>query len=486
MTYSTENTRDESILTDANLLSRLDRAPVTRKLRVAISVLILVWLLESFDIGLISILILVLEPEWNLTSGQIGVLGACGTIGILIGLLIAGRIADIYGRKKTLIVGTFVLSVFTLLCGFATNYTQLVIFRTISGLGAGAIFPIPYLMISELVNKNSRGRIMGYAQWVLNAGYMLPALAGLWAVAVFTPDWSWRMVCFIGGILSMVMIPALYIWAPESPRYLLRRARVLGDQNARAAANALVEEIEKEANIEHDRAYVDADVLQTIQNPKSQSAGSLAQLLKKPYLKRSVVSYCALTASFIVWYTFLTYAPKIFNLLGATDSNALLYTGVMMFISAFGIFYQGMLADKIGRKPTFGLYMAMAALGLVLLPFENQIGMTLVVIGALLTSWFGLGSFAVSKMYMAEQYPTRLRGAGVSAGEMISRGLTGGVFVSILPALFSNFGVAAVLIGAAVAMILLTLPMLFAGVETHGHSLEFLSIEENDPVRESA
>jgi len=375
-----------------------------------------------------------------------------------------------------------VLSIFTLLCGIATSYNQLVIFRIISGLGAGAIFPIPYLMISELVNKNSRGRVMGYAQWVLNAGYMLPALAGLWTVATFTPDWSWRIVCFIGGILPLAMIPALYIWAPESPRFQLRRARVAGDQAARAAASRLVEEIEIEANIEHDPEYIDADILQTIQSKGSQSAGGLSQLLRRPYLARSAISYCALTASFIVWYTFLTYAPKIFNLLGATESNALLYTGVMMFISAFGIFYQGMLADKIGRKPTFGLYMAMASLGLVLLPFENQIGITLVVIGAILTSWFGLGSFAVSKMYMAEQYPTRLRGAGVSAGEMISRGLTGGVFVSILPALFSSFGVAAVLIGAAVVMILLTLPMLFAGVETHGHSLESLSKEEGQPA----
>src|SRR5690625_3632909 len=221
-----QNLGQQSVRADANLLSRLDRAPVTPKLRIAITVLISVWLLESFDIGIISALILILEPEWNLTSGQIGILGACGTIGILVGLLIAGRLADRYGRKRTLLVGTFVLAIFTLMCGFADSFNELVVYRTIAGLGGGAIFPVPYLMISELVNKNSRGRIMGYAQWVLNAGYTLPALSGVWAVATRSEEWSWRAIRFIGGGLSLIMIPAIYKWAPESPRYLFRRARV--------------------------------------------------------------------------------------------------------------------------------------------------------------------------------------------------------------------------------------------------------------------
>ena len=92
-----------NVVVDANLLTRLDRAPVTKTLRVGISVVVLVWLLESFDIGLVSVLILVLGPHWDLSSGQIGLLGASGTIGLLIGMLPAGRLADLYGRKKVLL-----------------------------------------------------------------------------------------------------------------------------------------------------------------------------------------------------------------------------------------------------------------------------------------------------------------------------------------------------------------------------------------------
>src|SRR5262245_58732804 len=122
---------------DANLLSRLDRAPVTRKLRVGISVVVLVWLLESFDIGLVSVLILVLGPEWDLSSGQIGLLGASGTIGLLAGMLPAGRMADLFGRKRVLIVGTAIFAAFTFLSAFATGFVSLVVLRMLAGLGEG-------------------------------------------------------------------------------------------------------------------------------------------------------------------------------------------------------------------------------------------------------------------------------------------------------------------------------------------------------------
>lgn len=461
---------------DANLLTRLDRAPVTRTLRIGISVVVLVWLLESFDIGLVSVLILVLGPHWDLSSGQIGLLGASGTIGLLTGMLPAGRLADLYGRKKVLLVGTTVFAVFTLASAFSTSFAMLIVLRIVAGLGEGAIFPVPYLMISELVNKEARGRIMGYAQWVLNGGYTLPALVGLWAVSTFDTEWSWRVPCIVGG-LPLLLVPVLAKWVPESPRYLLRKAERQGSTKARDDVHGLVCRIEDEAGIAHDDTIVDREILAVLDETSVRESMRMRRLLKPPYLRRSLIAYAALTASFIVWYTLLTYAPTIFGMLGATKSNSLLYTGVMMFVSAFGVFYQGKFADTRGRKPVFALYILVAAVGLILLTLEPVVGIVVVVVGALATAWFGLGSFSIPKMYMAEQYPTRLRGLGTSVGEMISRGLTGGILVAFLPGLFSAFGVTGVLSAAAVAMVLLMVPMYFLGQETSGRNMEDLGTD---------
>jgi MFS transporter, putative metabolite:H+ symporter len=464
-------THDTAIL-DANLLSRLDRAPMTRTLVVGISVVILVWLVESFDIGLVSTVILVLKPQWGLSSAEVGMLGASATIGLVIGIFPAGRLADLFGRKTVLIGGTAIFSIFTIASAFAGNITQMVILRIIAGLGEGAIFPIPYMMISELVNKRTRGKVMGYAQWVLNGGYTLPALVGLWSVHTFSPDWSWRVPLIIGGI-PLLLLPALAKWVPESPRYLLKRAAARDSQQDRDTVRQLVERIESEAGLPHDKSLVDEDILRVLRTTSGTKVG-MRRLLERPYLSRSVIAYSALTASFVLWYTMLTYAPSIWSTLGAGKSQALLYTAVMMLVSAFGVYYQGRWADSYGRKPVFAVYIVLAAIGMIFLPLEGNVGIGVVLVAALLASWFGLGSFAVSKMFMAEQYPTRLRGFGTATGEMISRGLTGGVLVYFLPTLFAAFSVPTVMVAAAILMLLLTTPMVLFGRETNGRNMEEL------------
>jgi putative MFS transporter len=462
---------------DANLLSRLDAAPVTRTLKVGLAVVILVWLVESFDIGLVSLIILVLKPLWHLSATQVGLLGASSTIGLVVAMFPAGRMADLFGRKKILIGGTAVFALFTLLSAFSTSFNQVVLFRIFAGLGEGAIFPIPYLMISEMVNKRSRGHVMGYAQWILNAGYTLPALVGLWAVSSFSTDWSWRVACIIGGVLPFLLLPALAAWVPESPRFLLRQAERGASVKSRQTVRDLVEQIEDEAGILHDEALIDPEILRAFGAWNNTETVRMRRLVRRPYLRRSVIAYCALTASFVMWYSLLTYAPTIFKMLGATKSNSLVFTAGMMFVSAFGVWFQGRLADKKGRKPIFVIYMVLASIGLVLLTLQTVVGTVVVVAGALLAAWFGLGSFAVPKMYMAEQYPTRLRGLGVSTGEMISRGLTGGILIFFLPGLLADYGVTVVFAAAAVAMLALTLPMLLFGTETRGRNMEDLGTD---------
>jgi len=435
---------------------------------------VLVWLVESFDIGLVSTIILVLKPFWHLSVTQVGLLGASATIGLVLGMLPAGRMVDVFGRKKVLIAGTAVFAIFTLLSAASTNFTELILLRIVAGLGEGAIFPVPYLLISELVNKRSRGHVMGYAQWILNAGYTLPAVVGLWAVNSFSINMSWRVPCIIGGVASFLFLPALFAWVPESPRFLLRQTERRDSVKARQTVRNLVERIEDEANVPHDETLIDPEVLLVLRASDSAKTVRMRRLLKRPYLRRSAIAYCALTASFVVWYSLLTYAPTIFHTLGATKSNSLLFTAGMMFVSAFGVWFQGRLADRYGRKPIFAIYIALGSIGLVLLTFQTLVGTVVLVIGAALAAWFGLGSFAVSKMFMAEQYPTRLRGLGTSTGEMISRGLTGGILIFYLPSLFANYGITAVFVSAAVAMLLLMLPMLLFGTETRGRNMEEL------------
>jgi len=181
-----------------------------------------------------------------------------------------------------------------------------------------------------------------------------------------------------------------------------------------------------------------------------------------------------LTASFIFWYTFLTYSPTLLEAFGAAGNQVLLFTAIMMFISAFGTYFQGHAGDRWGRKPVFVCYITLAAAAMAIMPFKAALGTPVVLLAGIVAAWFGLGSFALCKMYTAEQYPTRLRGLGTSTAEMVTRASTGGVLIYFLPTLFTQFGTTSVFIACALAMCLLLVPLVAWGRETRGENMEVL------------
>lgn len=457
---------------DANLLTRFDRLPVTRSMVAAITLLCLVWLVESFDIGVVSTLVLVLKPHWHLTSSDTGLLGSSATIGLVIGIFPAGRLADRFGRKPVLITGVVVFSVFTLLSTLAGNIGVIFVLRVLAGLGEGAVFPLPYTILSELVNKQARGKLMGVLNGVLNAGYTLPALAGLWATSTFGWTLAWRVPLYIGGGF-ILLVPFLAKWLPETPRFLLKRAELRERPQDRERVRAWVEHLEAQAALPHDENLLDPGAYEVLRATQQRDV-RVRTVLKAPYAVRSLVAWSMLTASFILWYTFLTYSPILLKGFGAKGHEILLFTAIMMLISGAGTYVQGRAGDRWGRRPVFGTYIGVAAIAMMIMPFKATLGTGPIVAAGVVVAWFGLGSFALSKMYTAEQYPTRLRGLGTSTAEMVTRALTGGVLVYFLPGLFARFGVATVFIVCAVAMIMLLAPMVFFGHETKGDNMEVL------------
>ena len=444
-----------------NLLARLDRAPMTRTVWYIVFLLMMAWLVEAFDIGVIGAGLLILKTAWHLTPAEAGLLGTSGVFGTVIGLLPAGRLADTYGRKRVLTVGVILFSVFTAASALATNIGELAVLRFIAGLGEGAVFPVPYLLISEFVNKKRRGEAVGWANFVLTMSYMLPSLAGLLIVRFGVGEMGWRILFGFGGV-PLLLAPLLAKGIPESPRFLLKAGR-------QDEVRALVERIEREAGLPHDTSLSNAAALEVLTATENRTLG-LRTLLQAPYLRRCFVSYCALGSPFVIFYMSTIYGPTIFHQMGASSSNALIYIAALQFVSGVGTLVPAALSDRIGRRPTHVAFMVLASIALFLL---GQAPSTTFLIVAATAAWFfGVGEFAVPKLYMAEQFPTRLRATGSAAGEVVTRVLFGVVLAYYIPTMLTSFSVPVVFTILGVLMVLLVLPLLFIGNETAGKSIE--------------
>jgi putative MFS transporter len=444
-----------------NLLARLDRLPVNRHILFLVFLLGVVWILEAFDIGIIAPVLFIIRNLWHLEPQTVGLIGSAGTLGIVLGLLPAGRIADRYGRKTTLLAGIVIFSVFTFVASFAQSVSVIVVCRFIAGLGQGAVFPVPYLLLSEFVNKRWRGTAVGISNSLLGFSYGLNTLAGAIIVGQLAPESAWRTLLMIGGV-PIVLVPLIIKFLPESPRFLLKAGKV-------DAVRAFVEKLEDASGVPHDEQLIDREALKVLEYAATRKA-SIFDLFRPPYLKRCVIAYSALMSPFVVFYVITIYGPGILHRMGASPQNALYYTSGLLFFTVISTVIAGSIGDKISRRWGLAAIMTVTTLGTIAL------GMPLptvgVVIAAIVVWGCDYAGFPLAKLYMAEQFPTRLRGSGSMLGESVTRFLGGVVLVYLFPILNAQLGQSRMFLILAILTEICILPIWLFGFQTSGISVE--------------
>lgn len=448
---------------EANLLSRLDRVPLTTPLIIFILVLLILgWMFESFDIGIAGALIVSLKTSWHLQSSQVALLGVSTTLGIVVGLIPGGRLSDRFGRKRMLIFGITVFSIFTFLSAFSQGYSALILLRIIAGIGEGLVFPIPYLMLSEFANSTRRGTSLGWVNGVLTAAYFVPLTVAAYVTHHVPLQNVWKIMSMLGGI-PLIYTIILLIWLPESPRILLKNGQ-------HDKLEHLVTRLERNAHIVTDPEFINPSTLRILE-AKVQTRTTVDSLFRKPYLGRSIASYLVFLYGIYVFYILNVYGPTMFSDKGLMNvGNALNFTAVMMLIGGIGTVVHGYISDRYGRKGPLVIYALLALVGVVL--FIHPGNFMMLGLAGLLAAFFGLAINAFGKLYMSEQYPTEVRGLGVATGEMIGRFISGVMGLYFVPFLLKIGGTTVIFATLAVFIVLANIPLIMWGRNTSNMSVE--------------
>ena len=198
------------------ILDRLENLPLGRFQYKLLVVTGLGWLFDAMDTGLIAFVLPVLAREWSLTPAQVGWIGSIGLIGMALGAVLAGTIADRIGRKQVFTITVLLYSISTGLCAVAWNYESLLVFRFLVGFGLGGELPVAATLMSEYAPARLRGRFIVLLESFWGLGWLVAACIAYLLIPVF----GWQAAFFIGAL------PALYVFLlrlhmPESIRYLL-------------------------------------------------------------------------------------------------------------------------------------------------------------------------------------------------------------------------------------------------------------------------
>ncbi|MDV7352177.1 MFS transporter [Rhodococcus oxybenzonivorans] len=460
-----ENTVAPDVLVTANLLSRLDRLPMTRTALLTTILVTVIWVAEGFETGVIGPILLLVKEPWGLSAQGTAQLGIASTAGIIVGAALAGRVIDRYGRKVVLLWGVSLFSLFSALCAVSADVGWIMAMRLLGGLALGAVFPIPYLMLSELLGTRSRARMIAAASAMLALSYLIPQAAALAMVGHLPVDLTWRIL-FLLGALPILAVPFISRYLPESPRWLLLKGR--GDD-----ARELVERMEREAGYEHDNHMVHpgiAAIVQAEYDAGTEPGDRRSDLLRRPLLSRFFLCLLICAGASAGTYVLLVYASIMYADMGMSAQGALVTTIGIMIAGAVGAISVGQCADRLGRKKTFLVYSLGAIFGFGLLALSHNIAVA--VVCGLVSAFFCTGLVPFTKLFTSEQFPTHARGTAAGFVESASRCFGGVLVVASIPFIQTNLGTSAPFWFISAIFVLCLGPVMLRARETRGMSID--------------
>jgi MFS family permease len=323
------------------------------------------WMLDAFDVTLFAMALPAIRHDLGLTQSAGGVLGSVTLVAAAAGGLAFGWIADRYGRTRALMGSVLLYSVFTGACGFAQTFWQFVLFRVLLGFGMGGEWASGATLVSETWPAEHRGKALGLMQSGWAIGYAAAAVVN----AVVQPLYGWRAVFLVG------VLPAFFtLWIRrrvKEPEIWMRRGAAPPGGSRFAAL------------------FKDG-------------LGPLTIAL-------TFMNTCTLFAwwGFYLWLPSYLIQPASQGGVGLELMSSSAFILVMQAGMWVGYVTFGFVSDRVGRKPTYVVYL-IAAAALLFAYVSVRSPIALLILGPFV-AFFATGYFSGFGAVTAEIYPTSLR-----------------------------------------------------------------------------
>ncbi|MEQ1887240.1 MAG: MFS transporter, partial [Bryobacteraceae bacterium] len=401
-------TQSERSSVAAGLISaRIDRLPMTRTMWNRVILLSLGGFFEFYDMLFTGYVGPGLVKSGILTPTTPGLFGTTGLasfvaatfLGMFLGTLLFGFLADRLGRK---IIFTYALvwySIATVIMAFQDHAFGLNLWRFIAGIGVGVEMVTIDAYLSELVPRSHRGRAFAYNQVIQFAA--VPTIAFLaWLLVPLSPfgidGWRW--------VVLGASVGAIFVWwirrrVPESPRWLAMHGRI-------EEADAIVSDLETRTAAESGAPLSTPNRAQP-----NEPRGKFAEIWSRQYRSRTIMLIVFNIFQTVGYYGFSNWVPTLLIKQGISLTTSLGYTFLIAISAPFGPLLGAALADRMERK--WQIVSAAAAVAIGGTIFGNTTVVPLLItFGVVLTLSNNIMSYAFHA-YQAELYPTRIRAMAI-------------------------------------------------------------------------
>lgn len=325
--------------------------------------------LLGFDASVISGVVKFIEPEFNLTKLQLGWAVSSITLTAAFGMVVAGPMSDIHGRRKILKYAAVLFTISAIGSALAGTFFWLIIFRMIGGLAVGAALIIAPMYIAEVAPPDKRGQLVSFNQLNIVIGISIAFFTNYiilkwgssdaeWTKTLGFDKWNWRWMLGLEALPAILYFLGLFI-VPRSPRWLMTKNR---KEEALRVMNKVVSEDKAQSQIK--------EVEQSIFDDRNKEKSKFTDIFKKSMRKVIFIGLIVGIFQQIVGINaVLFYAPMIFEQTGiGTDASFIQAALVGLTNLGFTIVAMATI-DKFGRKPLLIVGMIGIAICLFLLSY---------------------------------------------------------------------------------------------------------------------
>lgn len=391
---------------------------------------------DGYDLFNAAYVIPLVRKTWQPSHAMIGVMLSSGIVGLSLGSILQGLLADRYGRRKVMLLALWMLTISSMLLATVVHGpVPFAIFRLLMGTALGMVTPLALTCINEWAPAKHANT---FATWVFQLGFSAGGIFAGIAGLTLTQQFGWESLYYVGA-LSFVVVVAATLWLPESIQYLMLRER-----------QGEVRELLARLRPERSAIYVLAELAPM---HKPGKIGSVAELLSPLYRRNTIVHWIVGFLSLFCIHGLTGWLPTLVVATGGGVSSAFAYGTLVMVASVFGGIGMGWLADKLRsrvRAMIFGYSLASIAMILVGMVLGNLWAPPF--IAAL--GFFIFGAQAVLNNYQAMSYRTEVRGTGMGVAVGLNRvgGMLGPVIVGAVASEFSTPAYTFAIFAAALAL----------------------------------
>lgn len=398
----------------------------------------LVQICDGYDINSVAWAVPSLIHEWGLPPPAFTEAFLWSSVGILTGALSSGPIGDRFGRRPLLLGSLLIFGVASLVSAIAPSLFVLSASRFFTGIGIAGGFAGATALTGDYTPQRRRALMI----MISFTGAPIGGFAGGQLVAALLPIFGWKVIFVIGGGFPLILLLALMLWLPESPRFLAAR----GNLSPREA------ELLRRLDIPEGTASRHLDVA---------GANPIAMLFGKGYGLQTILLWIIFFCSLMNLFLFAYWMPTVLNLMGFTPAQSVFASSLRDCGAIFAVLYLGHLIDKSGPEKALALHylvgaVFIAVIALVALPYA------MLLVTTFLAGMTIIGSQTGANATAGALYPARMRTCGI--GWALGIGRLGGIAAPALggyllsigmkpPKIFLSACIFAVIAAAATALL---------------------------------